>query len=121
MSIRKDKKEELKYSNTRYINALVAMAELFNAFEDFAENLYSDDIMITSVRVKLPDWSSDSYLVVIRADQEGRGVVAFHGAESFSGVLMGLLQRMKNKSLKWKEDMYANNTQGEGKSTAGES
>jgi len=121
MSEKKSKEEATKYSNARYVQALVSMAELFNSFEDVAEKMQDDNIMLHSVRVKLPEYGEEDYLVCIKAYEEGRAVVAFHGASSFSDVLMGVVQRMRNRSLKWKDDRYAKKGESKGKGEPGDS
>jgi hypothetical protein len=46
-------------------------------------------------------------LLVMKAyDVDGRPVVAFHAGNNVLDVLAGAMRRLRNGSLKWKEDQY---------------
>jgi len=80
-----------------------AIALLDRAIDRLAE----DDIRIYSWTVKTHYAGRDDWLAVVRAEAGQNKLVAFHSAETGWELIMGLANRINNKSLKWGEDEYA--------------
>jgi hypothetical protein len=71
------------------------------------ERMFEDDILVQGLSIRHPQDEGEDYLVTVRMIRAGEWFVAFHAAGSFHELLEGLVNRMRNKSLKWKEDKYA--------------
>ncbi len=68
---------------------------------------FEDDILVSGMSFRLPMEDGQDYLVTLRAIIGGEAKVAFHAGATFQEVIVGLINRMKNGSLKWKVDVYA--------------
>ncbi len=68
---------------------------------------FDADILVTGMSIRHPMDEGQDYLVTLRAVVSGDAKVAFHAGATFQEVLVGLINRMKNRSLKWKDDGYA--------------
>lgn len=91
------------------------------AFDDYAQkcgevlimadrrfdNLAHAGCEVVSLRVRFPENEDGDYLVTVRAVTEEGYRVGFHGAETFQDALTGVLNRLYNGKMKWKEDEYA--------------
>lgn len=69
---------------------------------------YDGGTVLASMRVRIPSEDEGEYLIVLKARQEGRAVVGFHAADTFAEAVMGALNRLRNKSIKWRDDEYEN-------------
>lgn len=94
-------------SQLAYEKALIRFAEKINLYEATLEHLFDDDIIITGMTIRHPLDTGEDYLVTLRAVIAGEAKVAFHDGASLLEALEGLVNRMRNKSLKWKADKYA--------------
>lgn len=94
-------------SQLAYQKALVRFAEKVNLYEASLEHLFEDDIIVTGLSIRHPLDEGEEYLITVRAIIGGAPMVAFHAGASMFEVLEGLVNRMRNKSLKWKGDAYA--------------
>lgn len=81
-----------------------ALEELPRTFERLAE-LYDTEVRGISIRVG--EVVGDEWLLTLRADIEGRPHVTFHAATTPGELFRGLVARLRNGSVKWKEDSYA--------------
>lgn len=59
-------------------------------------------------RVKCDKSDPQGYLVVVKGLGEDGYVIAFHRGETVVEAMVGVARRLKNHTLKWKEDIYAN-------------
>lgn len=67
------------------------------------------DQRIVKVVIKGPEYYGGEFFSIVAADGDnGEPLVAFHTAESLAGVLVGLGNRVRNGSLKWRADEYRN-------------
>ena len=64
------------------------------------------------VRIKFPTEDGHEYLAIVKAFTEEGDQVAFHAAPTFHEVVIGLLKRLENRSIKWREDKYADSNTG---------
>lgn len=71
------------------------------------DNLYTEGIAIKAIRFKNDGHPAGTWLCVVTAETESGSIVAFHNDTGFRACLLGVLARIENNSLKWKEDQYA--------------
>lgn len=66
-----------------------------------------DEVFIDGFSLRPPSMDRGDWLMVIRANgPEGR-LVAFHDAPTFAELIVGFVNRLQNRSLKFREDQYA--------------
>ena len=94
-------------SQLAYQKALITFAEKLVRFERVAERLFEDDVHIMGMTIRVPSGEGEDYLVTIRAFVGGDAKVAFHAGATIVEVLGGVMNRLTNNSLKWKDDKYA--------------
>jgi hypothetical protein len=75
--------------------------------ERILEGLDNEDCIVTSLRVRTPGYTYSDYLVTIKAEIEGVPHVGFHGATTFGEAIQGAIERLQNRTMKWKADQYA--------------
>ncbi len=63
-----------------------------------------DERYIVGINIKVRYDSVGDVLAVVRADTANGPVVAFHTGTDVSSVVLGLVNRLDNGSLKWRED-----------------
>lgn len=90
-----------------YQRALMRLGEKLNEYERTLESLFDDDIIVNSMSIRHPMDEGEEYLVTVRVVRGGESLVGFHAASTLSESLEGLLNRLRNKSMKWKADKYA--------------
>jgi hypothetical protein len=93
-------------SAANYARAMVRLAEAITDFERQADRLSESDLLITSMTIRCPGFDRGDYLLVLRGTTPDGAVVAFHNAPTLWETLEGAVNRLKNGSLKWKEDQY---------------
>jgi hypothetical protein len=86
---------------------LVRAAETLLRFEEIWESLDQEDFTITQIKIVHPGVLGGEYRLVVKARVGGKAVVAFHSGDTLSGLLVGFVNRIENRSLKFKEDQYA--------------
>lgn len=94
-------------SQLAYQKALIRFAEKINLYEASLEHLFEDDVVVTGLTIRHPLDEGEDYLITMRAIRAGEKIVAFHDGSSMFEVLEGLVNRLRNKSLRWKKDKYA--------------
>jgi hypothetical protein len=62
------------------------------------------DLDIQTITFKVSPAARSDVLVIVKGIWEGQKVVAFHNAPTFWEATKGVLDRIKNRSLKFKED-----------------
>lgn len=93
-------------SAANYARAMVRLAEAIVDFERQADRLAETDLFIQSMTIRLPSYDRAEYLLVLRGTTPDGAVVAFHNAPTLWETIEGTVNRLKNGSLKWKEDQY---------------
>ena len=69
---------------------------------------------IRAFRIRAPRYMDDEFLMVAyRESEDGTPQVTFHAASSAGEVLVGFSSRLRNGSLKWHTDKYANGQEAE--------
>lgn len=94
-------------SSIDYEAYLIKIGRSMLRTDRMCENAAADGLTVKAIRIKFPDTPGGGYLAVVTADFDGVACVAFHGGTEFHDVVTGLLNRIQNRSLKWKEDNYA--------------
>lgn len=64
-----------------------------------------DEHYITGVVVKVRYDSVGDVLIMVKADSAKGPVIAFHAADSMSASVLGLVNRLDNGQIQWKEDV----------------
>lgn len=64
------------------------------------------ELDITEIRVKKPKADGEGVMIIVKATEEGQTFVGFHSADSAGEALKGALERVQNRTLKWREDHY---------------
>lgn len=77
-------------------------------FEGVADRLYDQETSLLSMSIRLKGDGRADYLIVLRARYEGAAWVSFHSADTLAEAMRGMVARLENGSVKWKEDQYAN-------------
>lgn len=85
---------------------MLRVAEMLYRSEHILDVSFEHEIVVTAFRVTTPANGRDGYMGVVSALVDGAPCVAFHGAESLHEAFIGCLQRLENRSLKWKEDQW---------------
>jgi hypothetical protein len=75
-------------------------------FEKRMESLAEEGIVLTGFSVRLPSEDKPDVFVVIRAATDTAKLVGFHGAPTLIEAIPGALERLYNRSIKWREDNY---------------
>ena len=86
---------------------LIKLGETLQRVEPVLDRLYDEDVIIKGVTIRFCSEDNSEYFATIRAQVEGEQVVAFHAGATFYETVEGLINRLTNKSLRWKDDQYA--------------
>lgn len=90
-----------------YQRMLVRQGETLIRFEKVWDDYEQEACELTQLRVIFPGIVGGEYRVVLKATMNGEKFVAFHNAPTLLEALVGLVNRLENRSLKFKEDQYA--------------
>lgn len=83
--------------------------EAARVLDRVCQGLPYDGVTVMTIKFKFAgDGMSESLAIVTGDDHEGRPVVAFHTAVSFGELFSGLVARLMNGTLKWKDDEFRN-------------
>lgn len=101
-------------SAQNYARAMIRHGEAIEYMERICDNYFEEDIEVDSLRVRAPREEGGEWLTIVKAWHGDKPMVAFHSAMSFAEALVGTLNRMKNKTLRWKDDEHARKSEEEG-------
>lgn len=93
-------------SHAAYLKQMVRQAETLVAFESVSDALWEEEVYISGISIRFPTDDRSEYLAVVRVDGPSGRQVGFHDAPTFLEVLVGVTNRLKNRSMKFKEDKY---------------
>lgn len=93
-------KRLLKAAST-YIGRL---GEAVMYLEQYIQDPKDDTTFITHISFKVRYGSEGDILAVLRAETGEGKVVAFHSGDRLDDVVLGLASRLRNGSLRWRED-----------------
>lgn len=88
----------------RYADAVYKDWQKVDGVDRLVQRMDEADIVIRGIRFKPPDGEGMSWLAIVTADGALGDVVGFHDAPTFREVLIGLVNRLENGSVKWKEN-----------------
>lgn len=107
MTSGKEQQERAQYE--RYVRRLGYLVMAMDAWVGVPSG---DGSRITELRLRAARAPGEDCLVIVKMLSDGRRWVAFHGAENPSDALRGALERLKNDQLQWKQDKYAQGSNG---------
>jgi len=70
-------------------------------------NLEDEDFYVKSITFQSPFHTGGDWRVIVRVHAGGEDLVGFHGAHTYAEAGRGALERIDNRTMKWKEDEYA--------------
>lgn len=82
-------------------------AETLGYFEELLDKRYDEMFEIRSISLKPPSEDRAEWFAVVRASAEGVPLVGFHSGATIAETLVGLVNRIDNRSMKWRDDEYA--------------
>lgn len=86
----------------------IRLGQKVRDYDHILERLFDSDIIVKGMSIRHPLDVGEGYLVVLRVVEAGTDKVGFHSAPTFAEVIEGLINRLKNRTLKFKDDEYAN-------------
>lgn len=69
--------------------------------------LHEDGVTVKMIKLKASPNPNGDWLAIVTASTENGEVVAFHSSDDLSSTITGVGAKLRNGSLKWKEDEYA--------------
>ena len=89
------------------VNGLILrMGQSMLELDRLLERYDDEDVFISGFSVRPPGTSGNDWFLVVRAETPEGKKVAFHNAPTFAELVKGLVDRLSNRSLKWKADQY---------------
>lgn len=76
--------------------------------DKFQETGHVDQPELYELRLRCDQSDPQGYLIIAKGVAEAGYVIAFHRGENVVEAIVGMSRRLKNHTLKWKEDQYAN-------------
>jgi hypothetical protein len=102
----KDIPGDSRASALAYQQQMVRLAQQIVRFEQVLERMFDEDEEILGLSVRIPSTEGADYLITVRARIGEKRKVAFHASYSFADTIRGLVARLENRSMRWKEDQY---------------
>lgn len=93
-------------SHAAYVKQMVRQAETLMGFESVAEHMFAEEVFFRSMSIRFPEDDRPEYLAVVRVYWHGEKQVGFHSAPTLLELLTGVVNRLKNRSIKFREDSY---------------
>lgn len=90
-----------------FAKEMVRAGESLYQMEYTLDTLFDKEVVVTSIRIRTPGLTQEGYLVVVNALVLGDAVVGFHGDTTFGKAVIGVIERLRNGTIKWKPDEYA--------------
>ncbi len=101
-------KNELERREERYHKKMAAQiakkGEVLLDLDDQLANPHEDGVLYTDLRIKLDVGYDADYLLIVKRIRGDEKEIAFHYGSTVGAAVEGLVGRMKNGSLKWRED-----------------
>jgi hypothetical protein len=102
-----EKQEGSRVAKILYERTMLRNAEQVVRFEYLIDRMIEEDVWIEGMTIRLSREAENEYLVILRAVVGGEAKVTFQSGTTLLDSLVGLLRRLENRSLEWKEDKYA--------------
>ena len=97
-------------SDKAYSTWLLGIAEGVTRTEKYIEDIQEERPTLTEVKIKCDPDDERGVLVILKGYLGSQAYVAFHRDGTYSAALTGVGNRLRNGSLRWKEDAgYGNN------------
>ena len=93
-------------SHQAYVRQLVTSSEILLDFAGVLVCLDDREQYATGLTIRFPQADNPEYLAILRVETPLGKMVAFHAAPTFLETVTGLAQRMRNGTLRFKEDAY---------------
>lgn len=93
-------------SHAAYARQMIRQAETLLGMEDVLDHLFEEDVQLRSISIRCPEDDRPEYMAVVRVFWHGEKQVAFHNAPTFLETMTGVVNRLKNRSLQFKDDKY---------------
>ena len=94
-------------SHVRFQELLLRDAETFHSMEKTADALFEQGVEIVSIRVRFPVGEGGGYLGVVKAVGPDGAKIGFHDGTTFVEVVLGIIRRLQQNSMKWRDDEHA--------------
>jgi hypothetical protein len=83
---------------------MIRLATTIYGMERTIETWDEEDVFFTSLTIRDKRMEGGGWLAIVKARGSSGNLVAFHGGDSFAECVRGVVERMINKSLKFRED-----------------
>lgn len=93
-------------SQAAFTKEMVRVAAVLHRLDGIAQDNYEEGRLITGIRLSFPTPMRDGYLAVMTSEVDGERFVAFNNDPSPVTALIGIILKLENKSIKWKEDQW---------------
>jgi hypothetical protein len=93
-------------SQQAYTRQLVRQAELLLRWEGIVNRLEDEEVWVDGLSIRMPTYDRPDTFVTVRAHTPTGKIVAFHGAPTLYEAVAGVVARVENRTLKWREDQY---------------
>lgn len=87
-----------------YADVVYAEWQRLDKLDRLLQRLDEEDLIIVGIRFRPPNGENTSWLAIITADGAEGSTVAFHDAPTYRECFVGMVNRLENRSLKWKEN-----------------
>jgi hypothetical protein len=104
--VRRDSSGDGKYNTGRDAveRQMLRLATILLGMEKIIENWDDDDIFFTSMTIKDKRMEDGGWLAIVKATTPSGNLVGFHGGDTFSECVRGVVERMANKTMRFRED-----------------
>lgn len=93
-------------SHAAYLRQMVRQAEALLDLERTVEHMFEEEWHVRGITIRFPQDDRPEYLAIVRLDGRSGKQVAFHNAPTLLEVIVGVANRLKNRSLQFKDDKY---------------
>jgi len=105
------KKNEQYNGNTLAAQAafdreMVRVAAVLHRLDGIADDTYREERLLTRLSLSFPSLSREGYLAMVTSETPEGKWIAFNADPSPVTALVGLILRIENKTVKWKEDQW---------------
>jgi len=70
------------------------------------DGLFADEVYVKSITFRMPVSEGEEYLAVVRVSTLDGAQVGFHGAPTLAECVEGVLNRLQNRSMKYRADQF---------------
>lgn len=91
-------------SAAAFTRQMVRVGEVLHRAEFTIDRDADEDLFLTHINIKVNPSGDGGYLAIIKAETPEGRVVAFHDAPTLAETIVGVLDRLSNRSLKFRED-----------------